>query len=127
VDLSAPGWHVLQGQAVWKPNAHRPELTGDILLATNVDGDFFVQFTKNPFPLVSAEVSDGRWQIISDTQAHTWRGHGHGPGRVSWFQLPVALAGGQPADSWQFTRPTPETWRLKNPRTGESLEGEFFQ
>jgi hypothetical protein len=126
-NFSAPGWRVLQGQAVWKPDRKRPELTGDLLLATNVNGNFFVQFTKNPFPLMTAQVSGGRWQIESGADGRAWRGHGTGPNRVGWFQLPRALAGGKLADGWQFERPTPDSWRLENPRTGETLEGEFFQ
>ena len=56
-DFSAPGWRVQQGQAVWKPSSSRPELAGDLLLATNVNGNFFVQFSKMPFPLATAQVS----------------------------------------------------------------------
>ena len=62
-DFSAPGWHVQQGQAVWKPSQSRPELAGDLLLATNVNGNFFLQFSKMPFPLATARVSGDRWQI----------------------------------------------------------------
>jgi hypothetical protein len=127
INLSAPGWHVMQGQAVWKPNRARPELAGDLLLATNDNGNLFVQFTKSPFPLVSAQVADGRWQIESGPKARTWGGHGTGPNRVGWFQLPGALAGGKPAAPWQFQRPTANSWRLENPQTGETLEGELFQ
>src|SRR6185437_11414160 len=47
-DVSAPGWLVQQGQAIWHPPGHRPELAGDLLLATNVNGNFFIQLTKNP-------------------------------------------------------------------------------
>jgi len=62
-DFSAPGWRVMQGQAVWKPARDRAELAGDLLLATNSDGDVYVQLTKTPFPLASAEVAGDRWQI----------------------------------------------------------------
>ena len=56
-DFSAPGWRVQQGQAVWKPSSSRPELAGDLLLATNANGNFFIQFSKIPFPLVTALIS----------------------------------------------------------------------
>jgi len=52
-DFSAPGWRVQQGQAVWKPSASRPELAGDLLLATNVNGNMFIQFSKMPFPVAN--------------------------------------------------------------------------
>ena len=94
-DLSAPGWHIQQGQAIWKPPGHRPEMTGDLLLATNANGNFFLQFTKDPFPLASAEVLDGRWQISFGVDEQAWRGQGEPPARFAWFQLPSALLDGK--------------------------------
>lgn len=128
-DLSAPGWHSLPGQAVWKPAADRPELTGDLLLATNVNGDFFVQFTKSPFPLVTAESIGGQWQIEFGADEHVWRGRGRPPSRFAWFQLPVALLDGKTGGHWSFesgTAGSAGSWRLENRQTGESLEGGFF-
>ena len=52
-DFSAPGWRVQQGQAVWKPTKTKPELAGELILATRTNGDFLVQFTKTPFTLAS--------------------------------------------------------------------------
>src|SRR5262245_41804452 len=57
VDLSEAGWTVRQGQALWQPRTGAPEIAGEILLATHPDGRQFVQFTKNPFPLVSVQTS----------------------------------------------------------------------
>src|SRR5688572_9619670 len=62
-DLSAPGWHVQQGQAIWKPTKSRQELAGELLFATNSAGDFFVQFSKSPFTLATAQMMSGQWQI----------------------------------------------------------------
>ncbi len=124
-DFSAPGWTVRQGEAVWKPSSRRSELTGDLLLATNANGDCFVQFSKIPFPLATAQVAGGQWQIEFGANKYSWHGHGAPPARFSWFLLPRALLGAGPGGNWRFTRPDTYSWRLENPRTGESLEGEF--
>ena len=125
-DLSAPGWHLLQGQVVWKPTADRAELAGDLLLATNDDGNFFVQFTKSPFPLVTAEDMNGQWQIEFGADEHSWSGRGAPPARFSWFQLPHTLLGDKATGNWSFENVTTNSWRLENPQTGEILEGAFF-
>ena len=124
-DFSAPGWKVQSGQAVWNPPANRPELAGDLLLATNANGNCFIQFSKLPFPLVTAQISGDRWQIEFGAREHTWHGQGAPPDRFAWFQLPGVLLGSTPQGSWRFTRLTDESWRLENPRTGEKLEGVF--
>lgn len=125
-DLSAPGWKIFQGQAVWQPPGNRPELAGDLLLATNVNGNFFVQLTKTPFPLVTAESFADQWQIEFGADEHSWRGRGQPPERFVWFQLPGALLTGKADGDWRFANVTSNTWRLENPRTGEKLEGGFF-
>ncbi len=125
-DFSAPGWSVRQGQAVWKPSSSRPELAGDLLLATNANGNFFIQFSKIPFPLATAQVSGGQWQIEFGADRFSWHGNGAPPNRFGWFQLPRALLGGNLNGNWRFTNVTTNSWRLENPHTGETLEGEFF-
>jgi hypothetical protein len=125
-DFSAPGWSVLSGQAVWQPPQNRPELAGDLLLATNVNGSFFVQFTKVPFPLVTAEVKNHQWQIEFGADKYSWHGRGEPPARFSWFQLPSALLGENLSRNWHFENMTNGSWRLENSRTGEKLEGAFF-
>ena len=125
-DLAAPGWRVQQGQAVWKPTRSRPELAGELILATRTNGDFFVQFAKTPFSLATAQVLDGQWQIEFGDGKRRWGGRGETPGRFAWFQLPHALTNGSLAKHWRCTHPAPDSWRLENLRTGESLEGGFF-
>jgi hypothetical protein len=125
-DFSAAGWCVQQGQAVWKPSSSRPELAGDLLLATNANGNFFIQFSKIPFPLATAQVSGSQWQIEFGADKYSWHGRGRPPGRFAWFQLPRALLDTRPAGSWKFTRAETNLWRLENPHTGETLEGQFF-
>ncbi len=115
-----------QGQAVWKPTRNKLELAGELLLATNANGNLFVQFTKTPFPLATAQVSSESWQIELGAGDYQRGGRGRSPARFAWFQLPRALAGaGLPRD-WKFSRHENNSWRLENPRTGETLEGTFF-
>ncbi|MGA2029221.1 MAG: hypothetical protein ABSG87_04010 [Verrucomicrobiota bacterium] len=125
-DFSAPGWRIQQGQAVWKPAQNRPELAGDLLLATNVNGNFFIQFSKTPFALATAQVSGGQWQMEFGADEYAWHGQGTPPERFLWFQLPRALLGTKPGGGWQFVRLADNSWRLENAQTGETLEGEFF-
>jgi hypothetical protein len=126
-DLSSPGWQIRQGQAVWKPSKNRPELTGDLLLAVNTNGNCVIQFTKTPFALAFAQVADGRWQIEFGSAHRSWSGQGQPPKRLVWFQLPRVLAG-NPADApWKFEQKADHSWRLNNLGAGEYLEGQIFQ
>ena len=125
-DLSAPGWRVQQGQALWKPTKTRPELAGELLLATNSNGDFFVQLAKAPFTLATAQMMNDRWQIEFGSGDYRRSGRGQPPARFVWFQLPTALAGAGVSGNWSFDRVTTNSWRLENHRTGEALEGGFF-
>lgn len=122
VDLQEPGWHLQQGQAIWKPTRTRPSLAGELLLATRTNGDCFVQFDKIPFPLAAAQIAGDEWHIRFGTGRYAWHGRGEPPGRFVWFQLPRALASQPLAKHWKFER-NGESWRLENSRTGESLEG----
>jgi hypothetical protein len=125
-NLSASGWHVLQGQVLWKPDRKRSEVAADFLLATNVTGDLFVQLTKDPFPLVTAEVLGHEWQIQFEGGKYSWHGNGAPPKRFPWFQFPRALSGEQLAGPWRFENVSSNSWRLENPKSGETLEGGFF-
>src|SRR5438552_18881541 len=75
VDLSAPGWTVRQGQALWRPKKNAPEIAGELLVAQR-DGQAFVQFTKTPFPFVIAQASTNGWQLELPTQNKRYGGHG---------------------------------------------------
>jgi hypothetical protein len=125
-DFSTGGWQVRQGQAIWQPAKTRPELAGEILFATQTNGNFVVQFTKTPFPLAAARVADGQWQIEFGAGQRRFAGCGQPPSRLVWFQLPRALAGDCLKKNWRLTHPSADTWRLENWFTGESLEGGFF-
>jgi hypothetical protein len=88
VDLAQPGWQVRQGQAVWKPNASAPELSGELVWAVHPDGRFLLQFLKTPITLVEAQGSNERWQISFPPQGRTIKGsRGQSPSqRLSWLQ-----------------------------------------
>jgi hypothetical protein len=126
VNLSEPGWRAQQGQAVWKPPGPRPEIAGDLLLATNANGEFFVQFSKTPFTVATAEALGGSWQIQFGANKYHRSGRGAPPERFAWFELPRALAGSTPGPRWKFEREPDGEWRLENARSGETLEGRFF-
>jgi hypothetical protein len=122
-DLSAPGWRLRQGQAVWKPAANKPELAGELLLATRTNGDFLIQFTKTPMSLAAAQFVGGRWQIEFGNHDYVRRGHGQPPARFVWFQLHHALAGAGLSSDWHIRHTATNAWKLENTRTGEMLEG----
>ena len=105
----------------------RPELAGEILLATHTNGNFFAQFSKTPFSLASARMTDGQWQLDFGGGQRCFAGRGRAPSRFVWFQLPQALAGVPLRSPWRLTHRTADTWRLENWFTGETLEGAFFQ
>ena len=125
-DFSAPGWRVQQGQAVWKPSSSRPELAGDLLLATNVNGNFFIQFSKMPFPLATAQVSGDQWQIEFGADQYAWHGRGTPPDRFGWFQLPRALLDPTSAaiGNLRGLKPIRGGWKIRT--RAKCLEGEFF-
>ena len=79
-----------------------------------------------PFTLATAQISGGQWQIEFGADKFSWQGRGTPPDRFAWFQLPRALLGESNGGNWKFTRAENNSWRLENPHTGETLEGEFF-
>ena len=122
-DISAAGWQVQQGQAVWKPQKNAPELAGEILIATNaLNHRAIIQFTKTPIPLVVAQTTSNSWQIEIPAQKKFYSGYGRPPARLGWFFLPGALAGAAPRQPWSFTRDG-EKWVLENGSTGQRIEG----
>jgi hypothetical protein len=125
-DFSAPGWRVRQGQAVWKPSQDRPELAGDLLFATNINRNFFIQFSKAPFPLATAQIFGHQWWIEFGADKYSWHGSGSPPNRFVWFQLPRAFLGENLDGNWHFENVMTNSWRLENAHTGEILEGDFF-
>ena len=120
-DLSAPGWTVQQGQAVWKTAGS--DLAGEIIFAARADGSSALQFIKTPLPLVSAQIRGDRWTITFVGENRTISGKGAPPAPLLWLHLASALGGSTPLNPLKFTREADETWQLANPETGESISG----
>lgn len=127
VDFNQPGWTVRQGQAVWKRGRSMPEIAGDIIVATGPDGRSFVQFSKNPFPLVIAQSTATAWQVETPTDNKHYSGHGNPPKRLMFLYIPRALEGRPLPRHWTWQKMENNGWRLKNPASGESLEVYFMQ
>jgi len=122
-DLSAPGWTIRQGQAVWQTGPKAPEIAGELLFASRPNGEIFVQFTKTPFPFAVAQMTSNRWQIDFPPQNRHYAAPGKPPARIVWFQLANALTGKPLAKHWTW-RDSATNWELKS-SSGESLEGYF--
>jgi hypothetical protein len=126
VNLQAPGWTVRQGQAVWRLEHGTREIAGELLVATQAEGRAFVQFTKSPFPLVTAQLGSGAWWAEFPPQNKRYSGHGSPPSRIIFLGLAHVLAGNPPPKNWSWTS-NASGWSLKNLQSGESLEGFFNQ
>jgi hypothetical protein len=120
---SGDGWHIQQGQALWRPSRGMPELGGDLVLASHEDGRCLVQFDKTPLSLVSAQTTPARWLIQFPPRRMGFSGRGRGPTRFLWLYLRAALSGEQLPAPLRFERDSEGGWRLNNPRTGETLAG----
>ena len=123
VNLHEPGWTLREGQAIWKRNKASPEVAGELLLATRLNGSAFVQFTKTPFPMIVAQRTTNRWQIEIPIQNKRFSGPGSPPKRLIWLYLPGLLAGEPPPKNWSWTPLPDNSWRLENSGTGELLQG----
>src|SRR5262249_2078520 len=106
--ISGPGWRVQQGQALWRPGKKYPELGGDLVLASDVDGNCVLQFTKMPLPLVEAQTTRTNWYINFAPRRLSFAGRLPPPTRFAWLYLPAALAG----------RPLPPRFRFVNRSDG---------
>lgn len=125
MNLAAPGWKVRQGQAVWNVGHGKPDIAGDLIVATRSDGQAFVQFSKTPLSLAVAEKTAQAWQVEFPIQNKRYAGHGKPPSRLIWLLLPGVLSGKPPPAPWSWHESKSGNWRLANPKTGESLEGYF--
>jgi hypothetical protein len=120
---SGPGWHVQQGQSLWRPEHGLPEFGGDLILASDADGRCLLQFDKTPMSMVFAQTTTNRWLIRFPQQQMGFSGHGSPPTRFAWLYLHAALTGEQLPPALHFERRPQGGWRLENSHTGEILEG----
>jgi hypothetical protein len=123
-NLAEPGWTVRHGQAVWHLPQGNREIAGEVIVATRKDGESFVQFTKNPFPLVTAQATAKRWTVEFPPQNKHYAGRGAPPKRVIWLYLPRVLSGQPPPRHFSWHQDA-NGWKLENHKNGESLEGYF--
>ena len=123
MDLSAPGWRTRTGQAIWKPDRAKPEIVGDLLIASDQNGNAYLQFSK-AFPIVSARLTRNRWEIEFPPQNKRYAAPGQPPARLVWLQLLRAIAGLDVNRHWNMAR-TENSLTLTNTRSGEALEAHF--
>jgi len=57
------------------------------VLATNANGRAFVQFLKNPLPLVTAEIGLPGWRIEFIPEKRSFSGRGTPHGQLIWLHL----------------------------------------
>jgi len=92
------------------------------MLAMHPDGRSFVQFTKTPLPIVTAQIRSNAWRVTFAPQNRTYAGSGAPPDRILWLQLPDGLIGRHTSTNWYFAR-TKDGWHFENLETEEALDG----
>lgn len=123
VDVSAAGWTLRQGQAVWRETTNAPGIAGEIVVAMHAQGDSTVQFTKTPLPFLAGQRTAQAWHMEFIPQKQIQSGTGAPPSSLLWLWLPAALGEATLPSPLQF-RALPEgTWELENTITGESIRG----
>jgi hypothetical protein len=125
VDLSAPGWTVRQGQALWQPDHDKPEIAGDVVLSTHPSGGSYIQFSKT-LPILSARIQPGgRWEFENTSENKRYSGGGTPPKRIVWLQFLRVLEGQEISGRWTVARPSPDFVSLENEFSGERLQVRF--
>jgi len=120
-DLSEAGWHLREGQVLWRNQGTAPPIAGELLLATNPDGRTWVQFSKTPLPFFTARTTATNWQIEFAFQKRSFRGSGLPPARLLWLHLARALNGAVPRRPLRFDPFKDGGACLENTASGESV------
>ena len=120
---TVPGWHIRQGQALWRPERGLPEFGGDLVLVTDTKGRALIEFDKTPLSMVFAQVTPDRWLIRFPQKKMNFSGYRFKPARFAWLYLPAAVGGRPLPKPFDFKMKSDGTWRLENTRTGELIEG----
>jgi len=123
ISTTGPGWKVQEGQAVWRPDRNRPELSGDMVVAICSDNSYVFDFSKTPLPVVHGQTTATNWLIEFPAAKLGFGGRNQPPTRFTWLYLQKALSGQPLPKRFQFTRNSEGSWRLENTRTGEFIEG----
>lgn len=123
VDLSAEGWTIRRGQAVWRPGADAPEIVGDLIVAVREDGGMFAQFSKTPLTVAVARANATGWELDLAMFDRRVAGRGEPDARFALFQLARVQRGPELPRTWRFDVSQDGRWRLANDRTGEFMEG----
>ena len=121
VNLSEPGWKLHQGQALWQSKRDAPEIAGEIVLAVHADGRAFIQFLKNPLPLVTAEVGPTGWHIDFIPQKRSFSGRGIPPRQLIWLHLLRGLEQIVPPEDFTMWKTFEGGTRIEDKRTGENI------
>jgi hypothetical protein len=121
VDLAEPGWKLHRGQALWQSKREAPEIAGEVVLAVHTDGRAFIQFLKNPLPLVSAEVGPNGWHIDFIPQKRSFSGRGIPPRQLIWLHLLRGLQEIVPPEDFTMWRTFEGGTRIEDKRTGETI------
>jgi hypothetical protein len=124
-DLSTPGWSIKQGQAVWSLPKHKTELTGELVVAANSNGSSFLQFSKTPFPIITAQTTRGFWQVEFIPEKRKFSGRGLPPERLIWCDVANVLLERSTLAKrdWHFRRTDEQSWEFENKVTGEKVRG----
>ncbi|HEX4644428.1 MAG TPA: LysM domain-containing protein [Verrucomicrobiae bacterium] len=122
VNLDETGWKILQGQAVWRAKEDAPEIAGELVMATNADGRAFLEFTKDPLPLLIAQTTAASWQIEFVPQNRSLSGRGKPPARLGWLYLTACMEGQPPPKHWHLQQTNYNRWRMEDPGRGEVLD-----
>ncbi len=120
---TGPGWHVEQGQALWRPGRNFPELGGELVVVTGNEGRCMIQFVKTPVPMVLAQTTPAQWRMEFPPRRMAYTGPKPAPIDFTWLFIPAALAAEPLPDGLRFERKANDSWRLENTRSGETVEG----
>src|SRR5579859_509732 len=122
VNLDETGWKILQGQAIWRAKEDAPEIAGELVMATNADGRTFVEFTKDPLPLMVGQTATNSWQIEFVPQNRSLSGRGKPPARLGWLYVAGCTEGLPPPENWRLQQTHYNRWRMEHPDRGEVLD-----
>jgi len=106
---------------LWRGKKDAPEIAGEVILATNANRRAFIQFLKNPLPLVTAQITPEAWQIEFIPEKRHFGGRGIPPRQLLWLHLLRALQRAPLPKAIQFANTTEGGVRVNDKANGESI------